>query len=110
MSYATPEDLAAALRLRVTAENVAQLQRCLDAAAEEIDADLNRPADDPLPSPAPAGVISTEIARAVEWWKAADAAYGIIGSTDAGEIRAPRDGFARHAATLTPFKRQWGLA
>lgn len=106
--YATVAQLAAAIRIRVTDDNRAALQRCLDAAAEEIDADLDRL--DPLPVPTPAAITATNIARAVEWWKAADAAYGIIGFEDTGAIRAPRDGFARHAATLTPWKQQWGVA
>lgn len=107
MAYCTIEDLAGALRIAVTEKNTDVLQRCVDAAAEEIDAELDRV--DPMPSPPPAAVAATNVARGVEWWKAADAAYGIIGFEDTGAIRAPRDGFARHAATLTPWKQLWGV-
>jgi hypothetical protein len=50
------------------------------------------------------------VLRGVEWWKANDAAFGILGSTDTGALHTPRDGFARHARVLLPLKQQWGLA
>ena len=74
-----------------TPEVEAQLQSCLDAAAEEIDHDLDR--RDPLPVPAPAAVIQVNIDRAVEWYKAADAAYGIIGFDQTGVVRIPKGRF-----------------
>jgi len=108
MAYATVDDLAQALRQRITPENQTLMQRCLDAAAEEINHDLDRD-ESPLPDPAPAAVIQVNVARAVEWWKSTDAAYGIIGVAEIGALRIPRDGFARYAADLTPFKIGWGL-
>ena len=48
MAYATVDELAAALRITVTAGNTAQLQSCLDAAAIEIDHAMDRV--DPLPA------------------------------------------------------------
>jgi len=50
------------------------------------------------------------ILRGVEWWKANDAAWGILGFADTGALRLPRATFVRHAATLLPLKQQWGLA
>lgn len=50
------------------------------------------------------------LVRAVEWWKANDAAFGVIGFDQTGALQAPRDGFNRHAYTLTPAKRRWGIA
>ena len=108
MAYATTEQLALALHIKATPEKEPDLQRALDAAAEEIDQDLDRV--EPLPDPPPAAVVATNIDRAVEWYKAADAAYGIVGVEDTGAIRAPKDGFARHAQNLTPFKQRWGIA
>jgi len=111
VAYATVDDLAQAIRQRVTEANQVLMQRCLEAAAEEIDHDLDRPEEDPLPDPPPAAVVEVNVARAVEWWKEADAAFGIIGYAEIGELRNLRvDGFARHASSLTPFKRNWGLA
>lgn len=109
MAYATVEDLAAALHIRVTPENTPALQRALDAAANEIDQDLDRPVENLLPDPPPAEIVQTNIDRGVEWYKAADAAYGIVGVEDTGAIRAPRDGFARHSQNITRHKIRWGI-
>jgi hypothetical protein len=108
MAYASVDELAEALRVRVTPGNTQLLTDCLDAAAEEIDSDLDR--SSPLPDPPPAAVKRCNVNRAVEWFKAADAAYGIVGFEQVGLLHAPRDGFARHAASITPFKQRWGLA
>lgn len=109
MAYATVEELAERLRTRVTAQNRDVLQSCLDAAAEEIDAYVDRPEEDPL-SPTDPLAHETNVARAVEWFKAPDAAFGLIGYTETGTLQAPRDDFMRHAIRLTPLKRQFGLA
>lgn len=99
MSYATVEDLAAALEIRVTPENTPQLQACLDAAAAEIDRILVDtdtdfdPTDNPL-------VARVNINRAVEWWKAPATYNGGVGTLDAGNLVAPTSGFGRHAAVL----------
>lgn len=108
MAYADAEQLAEALRIRVTTGNQQLLDDCLASAAAEIDADLDR--IDPLPDPPPAAVVRTNVNRAVEWYKAADAAYGIVGYEQVGLLHAPRDGFARHAVNITPWKQRWGLA
>ena len=225
MAYATVDELAAALRVRVTVDNTATLQACLDAAAVEIDHEIDAPdaewgADDwqfstltanadpgpgrvrlndanenqatfmyldPLAAngtdyystlvavrdndavevkelnsgrwhrywitgdaldnvgwltvpiafadssgPPPQELVDLEtltltfvrptkpyadplanrvnVLRGVEWWKANDAAFGVIGFDQTGALQAPRDGFNRHAFTLTPLKRQWGIA
>jgi glyoxylate carboligase len=108
VAYSDAAALAAALRIRVSTENQPLLDACLDAAASEIDHDLDR--TDPLPDPAPAAIARTNVNRAVEWYKAADAAYGIVGFEQVGLLHAPDDGFARHASTITPWKQGWGMA
>jgi hypothetical protein len=108
VAYAEVAELAQALRVRVNAENTALLQACLDAAAEEIDGDLDR--IDPLPVPPPATVARTNVNRAVEWFKATDAAYGVVGYEQTGVLQVPNDNFARHAVTITRWKQQWGVA
>jgi hypothetical protein len=106
-AYATIAELAEALRIRVTPDNTALLQACVDAPAAEIDAWLDR--TDPLPAPVPALVVRVNVNRGVEWFKASDAAFGVIGFNDIGALRAPKDGFARHAVTLMAYKQQWGV-
>lgn len=110
-SYCTVDELAYAVRTSVTAANTDYLQRCCDAASDEIDADLDRIDVDPLPTPLPAVIVSVAIARGVEWYKANDAAFGVIGYTDTGALKAPKDTFARHSTVIDPvYKQQWGLA
>lgn len=109
MAYATPEQLAQALRIQVNAANQELLDFCLESAAGEIDYELDRV--DPLPDPPPAIVVRTNVNRGVEWFKAADAAYGVVGFEQVGLIYAPKDGFARHAVNLeSGFKQQYGVA
>lgn len=110
MAYATADQLAAALRVTVGPKNSELLQLSVDAAAQEIDHYLDRPADDPLPTPAPALATMGNIARGVEWYKANDAAFGAVGFADIGVLSAPADPFARHAKTLLPLKLRFGVA
>jgi len=108
-AYATTEELATALRIRETAANTPILQACLDAAAAEIDHEADRRDDDPIP-PDDALANRVNIVRGVEWYKANDAAFGVIGFDQSGALTAPRDTFNRHAYELTPLKQQWGVA
>ena len=113
MSYATVDELAAALRIRVTAENTPTLQACLDAATAEIDHEADWAATaDPfeLTGDKEALLNRVNVLRGVEWFKSNDAAFGLIGFDQTGSLQAPRDGFNRHAYTLQPVKQQWGIA
>lgn len=107
MAYATIDELAAALRVQVTAANQEGLQTCLDAAAIEIDDAVDRldpiPAGDPLAN-------RVNILRGVEWFKANDAAFGVLGVSDTGTLTAPRNTMRRHAIALLPLKQQYGVA
>lgn len=107
MAYATIDELAAALRIQVTAANTAGLQACLNAAATEIDDTLDR--TDPLPD-GDALVNRVNLLRGVEWFKANDAAFGVIGVSDTGTLTAPRNTFSRHAIALLPRKQQFGVS
>jgi hypothetical protein len=106
MAYATIDELAAALRITVTAANTVGLQACLDAAAIEIDDTVDRlePIDpaDPLAN-------RVNLLRGVEWFKANDAAFGVIGVSDTGTLTAPKNTFRRHSIALLPLKQQWGV-
>lgn len=109
MAYATVDELAVALRIAVTPANTPLLQRCLDAAAIEIDHCIDRLPDDPVLDDDPLAN-RVNVLRGVEWFKSNDAAFGVIGFDDTGALQAPRDGFRRHAATLIPLRQQWGVA
>ena len=88
------------------AREPAALQACLEAAAEEIDHAVNRP--EPVPAEPPVAN-RVNILRGVEWWKANDAAFGILGF-DETALRTPRNSFLRHRSALIPLKQQWGVA
>ena len=110
MAYASTDELAQALRVRVTPDNDALLSDCLEAAAEEIDAYLDR-GSNPLPVPVPSAVVRCNVNRAVEWYKAADAAGGAVGSDQVGVLPAPPgDGFARHLRSIAFLRMAWGVA
>jgi hypothetical protein len=110
MAYATPADLAAALNdPRLATTQTELLDACLEAAAAEIDANMDR-VDPTIPlDPVPALVSRTNVNRAAEWYKAADAANGGVGFEQTGVLQAPASGFGRHAAVLTPVTEQWGV-
>lgn len=106
MAYATIDELATALRITVTATNQASLTACLEAAALEIDDAVDRV--EPL-DPADPLANRVNILRGVEWWKANDAAFGVLGVSDTGTLQAPRNTMRRHAIALLPHKQQWGV-
>jgi hypothetical protein len=117
----TVDELMIVLRGKFSVDQQEGLQQCIDAATQEVASEV-----DPLSGvlgkvPTPEGERDWDVyekalanrvclARAVEWWKANDALFGIIGSAEIGALRAPRDGFARHARALGPLKEQWGFA
>jgi hypothetical protein len=112
MAYATVDELAAALRITVTAGNTESLQTCLNAAAQEIDNALDRDPNvtpDPI-DPADPLLNRVNILRGVEWFKANDAAFGVLGFDQTGAVRTPRNSFARHAVALLSLKQQFGVA
>lgn len=106
MAYATIDELAAALRIQVTAANQEGLQTCLDAAAIEIDDALDRTTPLEVSNPLANRV---NILRGVEWFKANDAAFGVLGVSDTGTLTAPRNTMRRHAIALLPLKQQYGI-
>jgi|GraSoiStandDraft_46_1057282.scaffolds.fasta_scaffold668446_2 hypothetical protein len=106
-TFATVEDLAEALEIRVTLQNQALLRDCLDAAGAEIEHFL----EDAVTINPPQGLlVRTNVNRAVEWFKAPATYNGGVGFIDTGTLKAPTSGFERHAAALLPFKRNWGVA
>jgi hypothetical protein len=108
MAYAEIAELAAALRIQVTSANSEQLQTCLDAAAIEIDDALDR--TEVLETGQLPLANRVNILRGVEWYKANDAAFGVLGVSDTGTLTAPRNTMRRHAIALLPLKQQFGLS
>lgn len=115
MPYATPEEVAFALHLAKAPTGIAleAMEACINAAEAELDAWVDWP-EAPDPDSWTEGQMAlanrVTVLRAVEWWKANDAAFGLIGSAELGQLRAPRDGFDRHRLTTWSLKKQWGVA
>jgi hypothetical protein len=110
-AYCTIAQLAEGLRITVTPANTDMLTRCAEAAAVEIDASLDLVDAPDYTEPWNPLWQSVNVLRGVEWFKANDAAFGILGIHEsAGAIRTPRNPFIRHALTLLPSKEQFGLA
>jgi hypothetical protein len=107
MAFATPEQLAEALDIRVTPENSQLLRDCLDAAMDEIIHCLGRV---PIISPPRGLIVRTNVNRAVEWFKAPATYNGGVGYEQTGVLASPASGFERHAAALLPYKTDWGVA
>ena len=86
----------------------------MDAATSEIDNWIDWPFGEARPdtwTPTERALVRRVcLARATEHWKASDAAFGAIGFSDIGVLRAPREGFYRHGLNLIPLKRNWGIS
>src|SRR4029453_9618504 len=87
------------------------MQRCLDAAAEEIDWELGYTAEAPAPIPPPPLVEEVNIERAVEHWRQSFSPFGVIGvGAESEPIVTARDTWYRHARKLAPLKLTYGVA
>lgn len=105
--YASVDELAALLRVKVSDRHAA-LRRVLETAAAEIDAELGL--TEPYGSP-PSLVIEVSLERAVEHWRQMQSPFGIIGLMgDQTTAYSARDSWDRHALKLAPLKAIWGLA
>lgn len=104
MAYATVDELAYELNIKVIPANQAKLQACLDAAAIELDAAMDRvdPIDPTNPLANRANVL-----RGAQWFKAQDAAFGSIGSAGTGGLRTPAG--ALSPELVLPNKQLFGV-
>ncbi len=110
--YASVNELARILKIRnPTDEQTNAMRRVLVAAAGEINAEIDRAADDlPLTSAQLALVEEVNLERAVEHWRQEEAPFGLVGLGDAGMSFTARDSWERHALKLAPAKTQWGFS
>jgi hypothetical protein len=109
-AYASTDQLAAALRIVGTAAaDPAALTACLEAAAIEIDDAIDSPDPPDYAEPWNPLLNRVNVLRGVEWFKANDAAFGVLGFDQMGAVRTPRNSFARHAAALLPVQQRFGV-
>lgn len=113
MSYATAEELARILKIRTpSTEQTVALQRALDAATSEIDAELGRAVDaEDFTDEELALVVSVNLDRAQEHWQQEQVPFGLMAlGADGGAARISTDTWKRHAEKLSFQKQSWGLA
>ena len=99
LMYATIAELGAVLRIeRPTQLQLEAMERCLVAAAEEIDWELEYTEEAPAPTPPPALVVAVNLDRAVEHWRQGQSPFGVLGIGVETPIVTARDSWYRHAA------------
>jgi hypothetical protein len=112
--YATIAELARILKLRPprpTDAERAAMERVLITSAGEIDAEVDRPADNPLAGWELALATEVNLERAVEHWQQQETPFGIIPlGIDLGATHTAANSWKRHAEKLAPLKRQSGIA
>ena len=120
MAYADADELARILKIRTpTDEQSDALERVLEVAAGEIDAEIGFTLDEageqetPLEGWELALAAEVNLERAVEHWRQQEAPFGLLGigsEFGGGAERTARDTWERHAHKLAPLKQSWGLA
>ena len=113
MPYTDTTELARILKIRTpSAEQTVAMQRVIDVAEGEIDAEIDLADDaDPLAGWQLALAAEVNLERAVEHWRQQEAPFGLIGlGPELPAERTARDSWDRHAHKLAPLKAQWGLA
>ncbi len=101
----------------------ADLQRVLDAATLEINVEIGYRIDAEDPDvvtyvgtrgftidEALALAFTTNLARAQDLWLVEGLPVGVIGLGGETPLLSPRDSWVRHANTLAPLKKKWGIA
>lgn len=117
MAYVEASELLSVLKIRSPSdEENALAERCVTAAAVEIDSEIDLDLtdednpDDPLSDDELTLAAQVNLDRAIEHWQQAkgQVAFGLL--SDAGGILTARNSWERHAEKLAPLKRGWGMA
>jgi hypothetical protein len=113
-TYVDVDELFRILKIRnPSAEQTIAGERVLATATWEIDRQIDAPDDDPITGAEVSLAQVVCLERAVEHWRQQEAAFGLIAVDAIGGSpaeRIARDTWDRHAYTLAPLQRQWGIA
>jgi hypothetical protein len=111
MAYADATELARILKIRTpTTDQTAAMDRLLDAATAEIDAEIDLDADTALDSEQTAIAEQVCLRRAAELWWLQEVPGGIAGiGSDMGAVHLARNSWDKYAYDLAPLKGQWGI-
>ena len=112
MAYADTTELARILKIRTPSdEQEAALDRVLEAAAGEIDQELDLAATSSLTQAWQIALLEqVNLERAAELWKLQEVQFGGVIGTEFGPVHFARNSWDKHAYTLAPLKDQWGFA
>jgi glutamate/tyrosine decarboxylase-like PLP-dependent enzyme len=112
MAYADSDELARILKIRnPSSDQTNAMERVLDAATAEIDAEIDLDADTALDSAQTAIAEQVCLQRAAELWHLTEVPLGIAGiGSDMGATHLARDSWAKYVPMLAPLKDQWGFA
>jgi hypothetical protein len=113
MAYADTTELARILKIGNPSDaQEAAMDRCLEAAATEIDLELDLEAGETISSLGGIALLEqVNLERAAELWKLQEVQFGVLElAGDFGATRIARDTWAKHAITLSKLKGQWGFA
>lgn len=112
MAYAEVDELARTLKIRNPSDDqTTALERMLDAATGEIDAEINLDADAVLSSEQTAIAEQVCLQRAAELWTLQEVPLGLAGiGSEFGTAHLARNSWEKYAHTLAPLKSQWGLS
>ena len=110
MAYAEATELARILKIRApTTDQTAAMERLLDAATAEIDAEIDLGADSVL-SPEQTAIAETVcLQRAAELWHLQEVPLGVIGS-EVGPTYLATDSWKKYSIALSSLKDQFGFA
>lgn len=112
MAYVDTDELARVLTItNPSPEQTVAMQRVLDAATREIDAEIDRPSgSDPLAGEDLALAEQVCIQRASELWFLQEVPLGLAGiGSEFGTAHLARNSWEKYAYTLAPLKEQWGI-
>jgi hypothetical protein len=108
MAYIDVATLASVVQVNETSR-ATDLQRVIDAAAGEIDAEIGYTlgvSDDAWKLALAAHV---NLERAADLWHMELVPVGIMGLGGESPLFTPRNSWERHANVLTPLKNEWGI-
>lgn len=111
-TYSTVDELARTLGLRAPTDSQRDaLQRCLSAAAAEINHEINLGEDDALNSDELQLAAQVNLQRAAELWGLQEVPLGLAGiGSEFGSAHLARNSWEKYAFTLAAIKRGYGIA
>lgn len=112
MAYADATELNRILKIRNASDDqIAAMDRMLDAATAEINAEIDLDADTVLDSEQTAIAEQVCLRRAAELWHLQEVPLGLTGiGSEFGATHLARNSWDKYAYDLAPLKNQWGLA